>query len=644
MLQSTLFVCYYQRIATSPITEGKQLRWKKGTMQPLLNNRYRFLQQLGRGGFGITYLAEDTHRPSKLRCVVKQFDPATADPALFQSIRQRFDREAAILEMLSKHSDKIPELYAYFPEGNDLYLVQEWIAGKDLQQLVHEAGPWREADVKKLLFELLPVLTYVHKKGIIHRDIKPANIILRADDHKPVLIDFGAVKEVIAQHGASHATSSTIIIGSPGYMPPEQLAGEPVFASDLYALAITAIFLLTGQDSPDVVNAVTGRRAARQPLPAISPQLRAVLTKATEPSTRARFETADQMLAALNPAPTVVVPPRGAQRRNPAPAPPVPRPVPPPPPPPPLPREAPPIQPRRRSGLRTALYGLALLLVVAAVGVGAMTLRDDLAFGQASPGTPPETIQQTDWWAVFAADPQLQIEGTGDQRSVTTQPNGAGTATGIPLVNDVLYVDMDGDQTEEAVIPLSSGGTAGNAGFLVYRHGQPTFVAQQRGYQQRLSAAEGRLVATDALASGWEPDCCPSGTRVRTYQLQGDQLQVVNEQSAGNAEMQDDTVQHFYDLLNKRDFEAAYPFLGEDFQRKRPFDGWADAYTMTVRTDAEVTLDPSAADTVRVALTATDRTAGGGQKVQKFAGTWKLEWMADRGHWVLDEPNIKLVP
>ena len=271
-------------------------------------------------------------------------------------------------------------------------------------------------------------------------------------------------------------------------------------------------------------------------------------------------------------------------------------------------------------------------------------LREDPAFGQASPGTPPETIQQTDWWAVFAADPQLQIEGTGDQRSVTTQPNDADAATGIPLVNDVLYVDMDGDQTEEAVIPLSSGGTAGNAGFLVYRHGQPTFVAQQRGYQQSLSVAEGRLVATDALASGWEPDCCPSGTRVRTYQLQGDQLQVVNEQSAGNAEMQDDTVQHFYDLLNKRDFEAAYPFLGEDFQRTRPFDGWADAYTTTVRTDAEVTLDPSAADTVRVALTATDRTAGGEQKVQKFAGTWKLEWMADRGHWVLDEPNIKLVP
>lgn len=129
----------------------------------------------------------------------------------------------------------------------------------------------------------------------------------------------------------------------------------------------------------------------------------------------------------------------------------------------------------------------------------------------------------------FAANPKLQVEGAGDQRTVTIKQADADVATGAPLVDNMLYLDMDGDQTEEAVIPLSSGGTASNAEFLVYRHGQPTFVAQQRGYQQRLSVAEGRLVATDALSNGWEPNCCPSGKRIRTHQPQGDQLQGVAE-------------------------------------------------------------------------------------------------------------------
>lgn len=180
--------------------------------------------------------------------------------------------------------------------------------------LVREAGPWLEAAVRKVLFELLPVLTYVHRKGIIYRDIKPANIILCDHGHKSVLIDFGAVKEVVAQHGEYHDTNPTIITGSPGFMPREQRAGEPVFVSDLYGLGVSAAYLPTGQHSADVVNAMTGRQAARQQLPAISPQLRAVLAQATEPLVHGRYQTEDEMLSALDPAPTVIAPPVQMQR------------------------------------------------------------------------------------------------------------------------------------------------------------------------------------------------------------------------------------------------------------------------------------------------------------------------------------------
>ncbi|WP_066381804.1 serine/threonine-protein kinase [Anabaena sp. CA = ATCC 33047] len=268
----------------------------------LLNNRYQVIQVLGAGGFGETFLAEDTHMPSRRRCVIKQLKPVANNPQTYQIIQQRFEREAATLEYLGENSDQIPKLYAYFLENGQFYLVQEWIQGQTLRDIVKAKGYENETIVRDILISLLSVLDYVHSKGIIHRDIKPDNIILRSRDLKPVLIDFGAVKETIRSVASSPAYATrSMVIGTPGYMPSEQAIGRPVYATDIYSLGLTAIFLLTGKN-PEALptNPHTGEIIWQQDVPHVSPDLARVLNQAIKPQVSDRFSTAKKMLYALS--------------------------------------------------------------------------------------------------------------------------------------------------------------------------------------------------------------------------------------------------------------------------------------------------------------------------------------------------------
>ncbi|MDJ0735023.1 MAG: protein kinase [Nostocaceae cyanobacterium] len=274
----------------------------------LLNNRYQIIQVLGAGGFGETFLAEDTYMPSRRRCVIKQLKPVSGDPRTYEMIKQKFEREAATLEYLGEGHEQIPKLYAYFSEQGQFYLVQEWIQGHTLFDIVAAKGPVEEKTVREILLSLLPVLNYVHTKGIIHRDIKPDNIILRTSSSptpvvggKPVLIDFGAVKETIRSVVNSQGeTTKSLVIGTPGYMPLEQGLGRPVYATDLYSLGLTAIFLLTGKSPQELeTNPQTGEIVWQNYVPGISSNLGTVLEKAIKSQVGDRYSTASQMLHAL---------------------------------------------------------------------------------------------------------------------------------------------------------------------------------------------------------------------------------------------------------------------------------------------------------------------------------------------------------
>ncbi|MEA5623351.1 protein kinase domain-containing protein [Nostoc sp. UHCC 0251] len=267
----------------------------------LLNDRYQVIRTLGAGGFGETYLAEDTYMPSKRRCVVKQLRPIHNNPQIYQLVQERFQREAAILEELGGANDQIPALYAYFSSDEQFYLVQEWIEGDTLTGKVQKQGLFSEGAVQELLMNLLPVLDYVHSQHIVHRDIKPDNIIARHRDGKPVLIDFGAIRESMGTVVNSQGNpTSSIVIGTPGYMPSEQAAGRPVYSSDLYSLGMTVIYLLTGKQAQQLeTDSQTGEIVWRQYASHVSPIIAGVIDKAIAYHPRDRYPTARAMLDTL---------------------------------------------------------------------------------------------------------------------------------------------------------------------------------------------------------------------------------------------------------------------------------------------------------------------------------------------------------
>ncbi len=265
----------------------------------LINHRYQVIRPLGEGGFGHAYLAEDTQMPSRRKCVVKQLKPITTSAEVYQVVQDRFQREAAILEQLGENHPQIPRLHAYFSEDQKFYLVQEWIEGETLENI---AVPMSESAVVDLMVSLLPVLDFIHRQGIIHRDLKPDNIILRSGTRQPVLIDFGAVRETMGtvMNSRNHPTSS-IVIGTPGFMASEQAAGRPIPSSDLYSLGLTAIFLLTGQMPQAFTSDVeTGELVWQQAASHVSAGLLAVIDQAIRSHPRDRYPTAPAMLSALN--------------------------------------------------------------------------------------------------------------------------------------------------------------------------------------------------------------------------------------------------------------------------------------------------------------------------------------------------------
>lgn len=234
----------------------------------LLRQRYLIQQVLGQGGFGRTYLAIDQERFDE-RCVLKEFSVPYEDKTLIQKSQTLFQREASTLYQLQH--PQIPRFWAAFEEGQRLFLVQDFIEGPTYRFLLKERKQqgtvFSEAEVLHFLMHMLPVLSYVHDRGIVHRDISPDNIILKSQAPTPtnalvpaaaglpVLIDFGAVKEA-----ATHRplTSTTTRVGKVGYAPPEQLQTGRVYPnSDLYALAATTFVLLTGQEPRSLLDSQT---------------------------------------------------------------------------------------------------------------------------------------------------------------------------------------------------------------------------------------------------------------------------------------------------------------------------------------------------------------------------------------------------
>ncbi len=254
-----------------------------------LAQRYEILRPLSSGGFSETLLAVDTHLPGRPCCVVKRLVMPAGEPFLQETARRLFDTEARVLERLGRHP-QIPQLLAHFEENGHFYLVQEYIEGHDLTAEL--TRPMGEAYTVALLREILPILDYIHQEKAIHRDLKPANLIRRRDGTLFV-IDFGAVKQIDPK------ARSTVAIGTPGFMPQEQVGGRPQPNSDLYALGAIAVQALTGLP-PHLLptDPLTGTPRWRDRV-TVNPELAAILDRLLHPDWRQRFRSAPEVLQAL---------------------------------------------------------------------------------------------------------------------------------------------------------------------------------------------------------------------------------------------------------------------------------------------------------------------------------------------------------
>jgi serine/threonine protein kinase/Tfp pilus assembly protein PilF len=264
----------------------------------VLENRYRPLKAIGRGGFGKTYLAEDIKKFGE-QCVIKQFAPYSGNDS--ETERTRFQDEAKQLQRLGEHP-QIPTLLAFFTERGYLYFVQQYVAGENLAEELDRRGVFDEVRIRNFLEDLLGILQVVHQQGVIHRDIKPYNIMRRKSDDKLVLIDFGISKQLEAN--PSTGTS----IGSLGYSPLEQFWGGKAYpSSDLYSLGVTAFYLISGS-SPHEILAIAmeetspahahnwaehWRKYVKQP---ISDNLGGVMDKLMHIDHKHRYQSANDVL------------------------------------------------------------------------------------------------------------------------------------------------------------------------------------------------------------------------------------------------------------------------------------------------------------------------------------------------------------
>ena len=267
----------------------------------LIQKKYHILQILGQDSCCETFLAKDKRRWLRRRYIIKKFRPILGN-AKAEQLKSFFHQEASTLKKLSGKNRQIPRIYKYFVDGEDFYLVREWIDGLTLKQKVEQQGKLPLAEVEQILDSVLSCLSYIHSYGIVYRQLKPSSIILRPSEqgYLPVPIYFGGVKELGTPINQPKQRS-LVLAHQQEYIPPEQEQGKSVYASDLYSLGLTAIYLLTGKTPAELpFDSQTQKLLWHEEISDPRNHLIRVIDRAICPNISERFATAQDMLQGLH--------------------------------------------------------------------------------------------------------------------------------------------------------------------------------------------------------------------------------------------------------------------------------------------------------------------------------------------------------
>ena len=268
--------------------------------QTLLDNRYSILHIERTSDFSKVFFALDTYQNPPRNCVIKILQPVVQKPQIAQWIEEEFQKEANRLKQLSLCNPYLPQIYTYSKNSLGYYLVRELIEGTTLKEKLETKGKLSAIEVRQILVKLLKVLNYLHKRKVIHQNIKPKNIILRDKDHLPMPINFGSIRQIVTTFdfcGDRQIFSSNNVYG---YIPSEQALGQPVPASDLYSLGLTAVYLLTAKNPLDL-QIDLNHSNFKMPLEIshTDPELAAILARAISLNSGDRYSSAQEMLDAL---------------------------------------------------------------------------------------------------------------------------------------------------------------------------------------------------------------------------------------------------------------------------------------------------------------------------------------------------------
>jgi serine/threonine protein kinase len=259
-----------------------------------LQDRYLILGILGSGGMSSVYKGRDLHFPNVTKLVaIKEMTSMLTDQTMYEMVVTNFEREADLLATLSHPA--IPRIYDYFTHKKSLYLVMEYIDGKDLEAILHESDDFLPVEqVVNWAIELCEVLSYLHHhqpEPLVFRDMKPSNVMV--DQHDQIrLIDFGIAR--VFQPGQKGT-----MIGTEGYSPPEQYRGEASPAGDIYALGATLHHLLTRRDPRIEPPFSFSERPIREINPNVSPEFEAIINTALDYDPKKRYATAETLKQAL---------------------------------------------------------------------------------------------------------------------------------------------------------------------------------------------------------------------------------------------------------------------------------------------------------------------------------------------------------